>query len=214
MQNSTFVSDAEIDRLLLQAAKWLFDQLVKARGQEYYTKTDTIDVVPQLVDYELADDFYQVLSVIAVFGPGDTPGLEPYAIKNAAQLASSVGPPYKYRLRGVQSTEANAAKAAIRILPPPTQAFTLWVEYIPTCSLVATTDDEDVATTIIDGINGWEDACVWRTVATLLAMEESDASFALSMLAMETDRIASLASSRDAGSPEAIVDARYGDAPW
>jgi hypothetical protein len=228
MENSTFVSDSEWNLMIDSAAKWLYDRLIQARGQEYFAKLAEVTTVPDSSELDMTQavaytgtateqtgvDLYQLLAVHEN-STGEWRTVDPFTreemgdLWNATDATVTGGtwsfPRFRYRLTGEHSTDVLTGYRfdILEILPIPKTSFVVRVQYIPTFSFTApVTPAEGEDGYVLNGINGWEDAVIWRVVAWALAKEESDASFALSQLALCEQRIDMLAASRDAGRPE------------
>lgn len=77
MENSAFVSDAELLDMINEAYAALYDLIVSA-FQHYYTSTDTITLVAGTASYALPDDFYKLIGVDLQEGAGTWKTLFPY----------------------------------------------------------------------------------------------------------------------------------------
>jgi hypothetical protein len=234
MENSTFVSSAEMNTLVDESVAELYDLLIAARGQEYYRSGARLFTIPGTVLYELPPDFYKALAVTiapgrvidSTFNPATPAGLffattviayddsvgdwraaEPFMMSETAALRSSRdGGPYatRYRLGGLQLTNEHTAQAYIELRPAPRELFTVQLDYIPTCS-------KDEVGAIVpevtwDGIDGWEEYVVLDVAITMLGMEESSTAHLERKLDRMRERLTALADNRDAGRPERIQD--------
>lgn len=229
MENSTFITTAEWNFMIDSAAKWLYDRLIQARGQEYFAKLVEVSTTANVGEVDLVSatyagqgsptdltgaDFYQLLSVHEN-STGDWRTVDPLHreelgdLWNATEASVAGGswsyPRFKYRLAGEQSDAfINGYRFdVLEILPTPKSVFTLRIYYIPAFAYTVPAEPGETEDGyVLNGVNGWEDAIIWRVVAWALAKEESDASFALSQLALCEQRIDMLASNRDASRPE------------
>ena len=206
LQNSQFVSDAEIARLIDLSAQGLYDLLILARGQEYFLTTfSSVTVAGQTV-YPLPADFYELLKVRLRIGGiwrtlRDFDRHDVDSLENAQTYGSRYDP--MYRLNGLQAVGIVAGVDQVEIRPAPPTAWTMEIDYLPV--LNTTPVSGDVA---YPSVNGWEQMVIWDVTATLKDMGEEDPTFALSQKAAIEERIRELAGARDAGSPSRMVDTR------
>lgn len=204
MENSQFVTDAEITEYLNQELAELWAKLVQGGGQPHYRSTSSIAVSTGTSLYALPADFWQLQAVEATVN-GITANLQPFGpLEHGAQ--SNTTPwgrfsPVRYRLQA----------GNIEFLPAAF-TFTANLYYSPSCPrLVSGTDT-------FDGFNGFEVAAIYGACAACQAKEESDFSF----YAQQKDRIYrhidSLAATRDASFPDRVQDvmgSRYDTfQPW
>jgi len=124
MENSQFVTDAEVDAYLNAGLTELYDLLVGARGTDFYFKSVTYPLISQQTDYSLPDDFYDLVGVdLYVNGRFITLGKYEFAERNRYQNPTivSLGAPMVYSILGDK----------IRFLPPPTGGYNVTINYLP-----------------------------------------------------------------------------------
>lgn len=222
------VSDAEIAQRLLSSVQRLHDRLVSARGQEYYRVTRELNVLPGQALYPLPDDFYKILAVSAheravlqlldvlpgTFTEADSGDeasgeewslLRPFEMLQLPGLLgrrSTSASETRYRLRGAPATTAlSAGTDLIELRPVPGAVWTLRLDYIPIAATQLQEGDLQV-----NAVNGFEQVCVLEVAMYCLGKEETDSRHLAALLAQENARIELLATTRDHGSPEQIVD--------
>lgn len=135
MENSQFVTDAEINAYLNAGLTELYDLLVGSRGQDFYFKQQTFNTVPNQTDYDLPADFYDLLGVdLFVNGRFITLARYEFAERNRYQNPAilSLGNPMVYNIIG----------SKIRLLPAPSGSTQVTLNYIPAPSVL--TDYTDV----------------------------------------------------------------------
>lgn len=220
------VTDAELNKKLLASVRRLYDRLISARGQEYYRSTVELNVTAGQALYALPADFYKILTVSANEGAvmaspsstfaasdsGEREGwslLRPFEMLDLPRLLgrrSSCASETRYRLRGVQGTsgtfEAQDGLEQLELRPVPGTSWTLRLDYLPTAAATLSGGGD----LIINGINGFEQACILEVAIYALGKEETDARHLVAQLQAENARIELMASARDHGSPEGIVD--------
>lgn len=192
MENSTFITDAEITEYLNQELAELWARLVQGEGQPHLRSSTTISATNGTALYALPADFWRLQEVVATIG-GVTGNLTPFMPVEHGWLQSAspwgVTSPVRYRLQG----------GNIEFLPA-TQNFSATLYYTPCQTRLVNNSDT------FDGFNGYEVAAIYGAVATMLAKEESDPSFYVGQKERIYRHIDSLAAQRDAANPERVQD--------
>lgn len=193
MENSTFVTDAEITEYLNQEIAELWARLTQGAGQPYYRGSTTYSVSNAGSGvYNLPSDFWVLQEVVATIN-GTSRNLAPFMPSERGTL--SVNNPWcvdgsvMYRL----------APSSIEFLPV-TQSFTVTMYYTPAATRLASGSDT------FDGFNGYEMAPIYGACATIQAKEQTDPSFYIGQRERIYKHIESLASQRDMGMPERVQD--------
>lgn len=196
LENSTFVTDAEITEYLNQELAELWGHLTQGAGQPPFRSVSTVAVTPGTTLYPLDATFWQLQGVEAVID-GITTALRPFMPFERAGMvnASSLTARYpwhdtlKYRIQGDN----------IEFLPD-VGAFTANVWFTP-CQPRLTTGSDT-----FDGFNGFEVAAIYGACATVQAKEETDPSFYLGQRERIYGHISGLIAQRDASMPERVQD--------
>lgn len=202
LENSTFVTDAELNEYINQSIAELYDLLVQAQGHDYYLTSYTFNTADGTTDYTLPADFYQVISVRgSIRGANIT--FEPWQDWHRTLLEPIPG------YRGVP-TSFRVRQGNITILPTPNGVYPVTMEYLPCSARLA--NDSDTW----DGYNGWEEYAIWRAVSYCQAKERTDPGFAMAQIAKLEDRIRRLAGNRNQFGPDKIrdVEAEHPLYPW
>lgn len=196
MENSTFVSDAELTEYVNQGLAELWRRLVPNEGAPHIRCVTTIAVVAHQSIYSLPSDFWELQSAECTYN-GITTKMRPFMNAEHARFSN----PYLY-------TDPMPAKYRVQAsnieFLPATQSYSVSVYYTP-CQLRLVADTDTV-----DGYNGYEIAAIYGAVATMLAKEESDASFWIAQQERVYQQIETLAGRRDAGEPERVQDVTGG----
>ena len=200
LTSNTFVTLTECAGYLNYGLTQVYDQLIAARGQNYYRSVNNFNTVNQQQLYALPANFYQLISVDVYFGGGNTyPTISAKKYQEEERNMFSLlpgwtfGTPIFYELNG----------GNIRLIPVPTNATQIGLNYVPAYIPLVNPGDT------FDGVSGWEEWAIWYAASVMLAKEESDASFAMARMADIGQRIAKLASDRDAGSSMRIRDVSF-----
>lgn len=187
-EGSQFVSETELDAYINDSIAVLYGKLVRARGDQYYSKTFNATTIPGASTITLPDDFFKLLGVDAKLGDAWR-SLEPMDFSqrayylNQSSGVATFGNSYVYDLQGNN----------LVLLPATSAAYAVMVHYVPWCPILALPDDT------FDGINGWETYAILDVCITMLNKEESDTRVLMSQRADIEDRIDELAGNRDEG---------------
>jgi hypothetical protein len=179
--NSSFLTDAEWDSLLVSSYQELYGLVVQTYGNNYYTQspsggfTVTTDGINQF--FALPTDFFKMLGVdLLIGGTNNYVSLKPFSFSDRNQL--NVG--------------ANGG------VPMAGQTVRLYYVPLPTLPTV------DAST--IEGVNGWEEYIIVDAAMKALAKEESDVSVMALRKQALIQRLEAEAENRDAGSPATVAD--------
>lgn len=166
------VSDSQIDTRINEAIRHVYGELLKVRGDEYFSKDTTLVTVAGSDSVDLPADFLKVSpeGVHWITGTSVNILLHAYSPNESQlQLAGAgwtyhpAGANIRYRIRGTK----------LRFVPTPTAAYNIKFNYLP------------VPPTLVDNSDTWEayfgcdEAIVWLAAAYCLAKEESDTAFAM-----------------------------------
>jgi len=198
MENSTFVSDAEIQDYLNSSISELHDYMVKSY-EDYFVSEQTYSVPIATGGANLPDDFYKALGVDYDSG-GITSTLKAYSFSERnvyntpyAVIDRLAEPMYK--------VEGNK----IKLIPNNSQSGTITLYYVPQATQFSST-----VTEIENVIPGYEEYVVVATAIRMLMKEESDVSALERERQQLASRIIRAISPRDASGSFAIRDVRKG----
>ncbi len=193
---NTFISDAELTRLVNIKARELYDLLVAARGSAYYANEAVVSIVGGTSRYDLPADFYQLDSVTVEWSDQDFELMFPVGSTRLRIAYESTWHKWSrydakaYRLRASQ----------VEILPVPTSDVTCRLQYVPVyVDMVADGDT-------FDGINGWEKMLTLGVAIELLAIDKRRNGTLAQMYAEQLARIDEMKTERDAEAPKEIID--------
>ncbi len=240
--SSGFISDNELNILINDAAYTLYDLLIQARGELYYSKEWAFNTVVDKRLYTLPTTFYRLIGVVISPTPGAlvtvegevpltlgaenevTPARGSQWIElrvmhpaNWALQDSRYGGGYtalQYSLTGRGNEGSNLQRAQLALYPVPSGIYCINMRYIPTLDL---SNDSITGAPVYDGINGWEEHIVYSVASTVAAMQEDSNDLWLRKKAEIEARIKALAFNRDRSQPMQVAD-RWVDAdmmsPW
>jgi hypothetical protein len=186
MENSQFVSSAELYGYINSAAQDLYD-ILTYKMEDYYTISASVVTDGVGDTFALPSNFYKLVGV-------------------DYSLAGMIQPMEKFNFQDRNNYRYNAQLLRYRIIKdsivfkptPSAQTITIW--YVPAFTKM------DEAEDTFDGINGWEDLVVVDAAIKCLMKEESDVSGLLAEKAQLMDRIEKVANNRDMGKPEVVND--------
>ena len=198
MENSTFVTDAEIQDYLNSSISELHDFMVKSY-EDYFVSEQTYSVPIATGGANLPDDFYKALGVDYDSG-GITSTLRAYSFTERniyntpyAVIDRLAEPMYK--------VEGNK----IKLIPNNSQSGSITLYYVPQATQFSST-----VTEIENVIPGYEEYVVVATAIRMLMKEESDVSALERERQQLASRIIRAISPRDASGSFAIRDVRKG----
>ena len=198
MENSTFVSDAEIQDYLNSSISELHDYMVKSY-EDYFVSEQTYSVPIATGGANLPDDFYKALGVDYDSG-GITSTLKAYSFSERnvyntpyAVIDRLAEPMYK--------VEGNK----IKLIPNNSQSGTITLYYVPQATQFSST-----VTEIENVIPGFEEYVVVATAIRMLMKEESDFRALENERQQLSSRIIRAISPRDASGSFSIRDVRKG----
>lgn len=208
VENSAFVSDDEVTRLVNQGLAELWHVLVQSDIDRYLANTE-ITTVAGTYEYTLPTDFAAARTLEKLEGSGSERAyrLEPYNISeghSGERYSASTSGGLRWTIL-YQGTDGSAAR--LRFNADPGGGFCrLW--YIQAPEELALDADE------WDGVAGWEEWAVLWAAEQILAKEESDPSALIRRRAELTQRIQTVAGSRVMGSAPSPARVRRRRRGW
>ena len=198
MENSTFVTDAEIQDYLNSSISELHDYMVKSY-EDYFVSEQAYSVPIATGGANLPDDFYKALGVDYNSG-GITSTLRAYSFSERnvyntpyAVIDRLAEPMYK--------VEGNK----IKLIPSNSQSGSITLYYVPQATQFSST-----VTEIENVIPGFEEYVVVATAIRMLMKEESDVSALERERQQLASRIIRAITPRDVSGSFAIRDVRKG----
>lgn len=195
MENSTFVTDAEVTEYINQSIAEFQDLILDHEGAEFFMTSTTVTTAAGTASYSLPAAFYECHKVLVDLGGTQNYTLMPYDLDEHGEAKAGTswgwfqgGPFPRYRIVG----------SNIYFSPIPTGVFTVTVWYTPAATRLSAGGDT------LDGVNGWEEWVVIDSAIKCLEKEESDVTFLFNQREKLEQRIARHASRRDKGGPTKI----------
>ncbi len=199
-----FVTDSELITYINQSYFELYDLLVAAFGNNYYTAAAhqfTSDGSSMF--YALPTDFYKMLGLDLMLGNTQQSWITIHRFEFIDRNRFAV--PNFQSFYGVTNIRYRIHGNNLWLTPIPAggQNFQLW--YIPEMTLLASLSDT------LDGVSGWTEYVIVDAAIKCAQKEESDVSVLLAQKAGLITRIEAMADTRDAGAPPKVSDAMYND---
>ena len=160
MENTQFVTDAEINAWLNEALCELWDKMIRADPDIGYT-TGAITTVVGTPSYTVPADFYKHRGVDRVSGNSRFPLQQFTQADRVGPLPTSREVLPRFVIRG------NGSNTRIWFDPDP-GAYSYTLHYVTACPVL--TADADT----FDGIDGWEKWPILTVAITMLNKEKSD----------------------------------------
>jgi hypothetical protein len=198
MENSTFVTDAEIQDYLNSSISELHDYMVKSY-EDYFVSEQTYNAPLATGGANLPDDFYKALGVDYESG-GITSTLKAYSFteRNVYNTPYAVIDRLAEPMYKIEGTK-------IKLIPGNSQSGTITLHYVPLATQFSST-----VTEIENVIPGYEEYVVVATAIRMLMKEESDVSVLERERQQLASRIIRAISPRDVSGSFAIRDVRKG----
>lgn len=198
MENSTFVTDAEIQDYLNSSISELHDYMVKSY-EDYFVSEQTYNAPLATGGANLPDDFYKALGVDYDSG-GITSTLKAYSFteRNVYNTPYAVIDRLAEPMYKIEGTK-------IKLIPGNSQSGTITLHYVPLATQFSST-----VTEIENVIPGYEEYVVVATAIRMLMKEESDVSALERERQQLASRIIRAISPRDVSGSFAIRDVRKG----
>lgn len=198
MENSQFVTDAELATFINASADFLYDILVGAFEDRYVAEAEgNTSSLTADGDLAIPANMHRLRGVDMETG-GYWHELQRFEWRERNSLRNLRGlspEGTRYALRG----------DTIRLLPAPPAGLPLVVSYVPTRTPLALDTDT------IDGVSGWEEWVVVDAARKCLMKEESDTTALERELAALDTRIKLASSRRDNAQPARVVDVTSGE---
>jgi hypothetical protein len=194
--SSSFISDAELTRLVNIKGRELYDLLVEARGSAYYATEATIAIVGGTSRYDLPSNFYQLDSVTLEWTDQDHELM--FTVGSTRLRIAYESTWHKWSRYDAKAYRLRASQ--LEILPEPSSDVTCKLQYVPV--YVDLVNDADT----FDGINGWEKMLTVGVAMEMREIEKRPSATLANMYAEQLARIDVMKSERDAEAPKEIVD--------
>lgn len=197
MENSSFVSDSELNGYINESYKELYDLLIES-GEDYFITSTTFTITSGNTQ-ALPATFYKLKGVDDLTDPNSpaTVGDLPFAERNMYnepffEVLPQYGSNVRYRVMG--------SNLAFYPITRAQKTYRLW--YVPTVTIM--TSDSDTC----DGIQGWNEYVVVDAAIKCRIKEESSTTELNQAKVRLVSRIQSMKRDRDQSAPEKVARVR------
>lgn len=205
-ENSSFVSDDELDTYLNQSLAELHGLVVQAFGEDYFITETNLSYAAGAISASLPADFFKVRGVSVLVAEG-TPNryatLKQYNYNTRNAWASGAAPELGVATGWWSNLRYRVAQGSLYLTPPPNTAVTIRLAYIPVVTELSA-DGDTTATN--DSLNGWLEFVIVDTAIKMKDKEETDTSTLQKQRESIVRRIEAETANRDAGDAETIRD--------
>jgi hypothetical protein len=195
MENSEFVTDAELTIYINGSIAELHDLLVASYGSDYFLSSTTFSTVAGTESYSLPADFYKLMGVDVQVSGSEWASIRPFNFNERnrnQELTWGVagGPNLRYRVMG----------SNIRLSPAPNSAVSVKVWYTPKATALSADADT------LDDLNGFADYVIIDAAIKMLQKQDDDVTVLMAQKADLKRRIEIMAQNRDAGTSDSVSD--------
>jgi hypothetical protein len=190
MENTQFVTDAEIITYLDQANRKFYN-LLTSEYENWFVTESTFSLVPGQKDYLLPTDMYKLLGVDIVDPDGRAFTLRPFSLNERNRISQTwLGKPVRYILKGNY----------ISMLPETTFASTVKLYYVPSPTAITSSAQT------VEVYNGFDEYIALDAAIRCVLKEEGNIEPLLVERKYMEDQINALMVGRDAGFPKRVTD--------
>jgi hypothetical protein len=194
MENSQFVTDAELNVYINEAIADLRDKMISKVGEDYFAADTLITLVSNVEAYALPADFYKILYVEVKGDDGYYYKMRRFEVSERNFGASPINyyiPDIRYRLRANQIVFTPQNLLGGRVVR---------LTYVPIPQELTANSDT------LQGYNGWESYVIVYAARKALVKEESDTSQLDQELIKLDQRMEAMIDNRDTSEPSRIYD--------
>ena len=196
-ENSTFITDSELNDYINSSIAELYDLLIQSYGSDYLVSSTTFTTVTGTDEYDLPTDFYKLRGVDAQLGSGnDFLTLRPFNFNERNRFTDVAA----WTHLGAPAVRYHLIGSKIKFSPIPDRNATIKLWYIPTAPKLEFNSDE------LDQFNGYDEYVIVDVVIKMKLKEESDTTVEERQKAALKQRIEEASQNRDAAQPESVSD--------
>lgn len=191
MENTQFVTDAEIITYLDQANRKFYNLLV-TEFENWFVSETTFPTVDGVAEYTLPTDLYKLLGVDLVDAGGRAFTMRPFELNERNRIVHTwIGKPVRYILKGTK----------IVLVPTPSGGSqNIKLLYVPSPTAIT------LSSQTIEVFNGFDEYIALDSAIRCLMKEESDTALLERERAYMEQQIIELMRGRDAGFPKRVTD--------
>jgi len=196
MENSNFVSDAELTTYINDSIAELHDLMIQAYDADYFTQDYEFSTTSNVDTYSLPTDFYKLRGVDVRINNDNWQTVKPYNFNERNRNTDGV----VWDLLGLPAIRYRIVGANIKFTPKPTQNADIRMWYTPVATQLVNDTDS------LDDLNAYAEYVVVDAAIKMRTKEESDTTEFVRQKAEMRDRILNMAKNRDSGSSATISD--------
>jgi hypothetical protein len=191
MENTQFVTDAEVITYLDQAYRKFYN-LIVTDFENWFVSETSFATVDGTDEYNLPTDFYKLLGVDLVDASGRAFTLRPFELSERNRIVHTwIGKPVRYILKGTN----------IKLVPVPSGgAQTIKILYVPSPTAITSSAQT------LEVFNGFDEYICLDAAIRMLMKEESDTALLERERAYMEQQINDLMRGRDGGFPKRVTD--------
>jgi len=196
MENSEFVSDAELTSYVNASLAELHDLLIASYNDDYMME-ENIFVSTESLTYDLPADFYKLRGVDVRRGPtGQWATVKRYNFNRRNEQQNA----YAWNLLGLPYIEYRLVGSQIRFNRTPDAQLQFRIWYHPKATKLVDNADN------YDDVNGFAEYVVVDAAIKMMQKEESDVSVLMAQKEALRQRIMAMAANRDANESASVTD--------
>lgn len=196
MENSEFVSDAELTAYINASLAELHDLLISSYSDDY-VMNEHIFVSDTTLEYSLPSDFYKLRGVDVRRGPtGQWATVKRFNFNRRNEQQNA----YAWNLLGLPYIEYRLVGSKIRFNRVPDAQLQFRIFYHPKATKLTVDADS------YDDVNGFAEYVVVDAAIKMMQKEESDVSVLMAQKEGLRQRITAMAANRDANESASVTD--------
>lgn len=206
--NTTFVTDTELNGWINDSASELWDLLVEAYGEDYYTTVTDITTTANQEFITIPTGVYQVKGVYSYILQGSDRVRAPLYRSSLVDMLTDQRTPGWSVSRGYCDATYRIVADHIYVAPLPTAVYTLELWYIPTFPQLT------VDGSTFDAYNGWHEYVVCDVCMKVAQKDQADVTVFAAQKTALAQRISRMKTERDAGQNNYVQNLQYGSWNW
>jgi hypothetical protein len=195
-EDSTFITDTELNSYINNSIAELHDILVQAYGSDYFLSEFNFTTVPDQTDYTLPEDLYKLRGVDVKLNSANWETIRKFNFNERNRL-NDFG---VWNISGFSAVRYRVMGSRIRFSPVPDAAVQARLWYVPVAEVLVSDSDE-----LVD-YNAYSEYVIVDAAIKMMVKEESDPTVLVKQKADLKRRIEEAANNRDAGNPESVTD--------
>lgn len=194
----------EVDAYINQSIRDLYDLLVRAAGDQYYSTNQDLTTVANQATLAFPDTFYKMLGMQWVRGDSTLQRLWPLQLQKFLRFTDDTGGWTRDGRVWYMIEDAGETSGNLRFYPTPTGAHTARIWYIQ--GFVALTTD--AAT--FNSVNGWDELVVLDVAMKIKIKREESITDIMKTYVKKRADVQAMADTPNEGEPMRVLDVERG----